>query len=295
LEPSEQNQRKIREMNLTFPRTLAAVKKGEHSLWEIGDALLAECGPPSGVHDGNFEKVKAASKYLLENGGYEYSLRYLADLREMAFRFKVSDRTVGISFTVFRIARTPEMLQAIITGAPKGTKITPDYVEKVISGQKLEREAAQREADRLAKEQARKEREKAEAKEEAARKKAAKAKTKKERIEAKQEADEARKEAHKASIKEVKAKGAPAKSEVPKKEEVPAMVAKVLVSANASRSVTLAAEAKNAILPHLDSLSAAASAGMVEAALEAANSWREIAELVQKQHGEYEHLTVVGE
>jgi hypothetical protein len=280
-----------------FPRTLAAVKKGEHTCWEIGDALVDECGPPSthGVRDNSYEKLRAAQKYLLENG-YEYGLNHLADLRDVAFNFQTCARKSDLSFHVHRKARTPEMLEAIIAGAPDGTKITGDYVEKIVSAQRLERQAAQRAADEKAREEARKEREKAEANEEEARLRAANAKNPTERAEAEHEADEAAKTANKARRKENSAKAPPApKPGVPKEEEVPALVAKLLVSTNASKALLLAKEAEKAILPHIESLSPAASAGMTDAIPEVANRWRRLAELVQKEHGEYEHLSVVGE
>jgi hypothetical protein len=34
---------------MKFPLTLEAIKKGDQNQWAIGDALLAECGPPSTV------------------------------------------------------------------------------------------------------------------------------------------------------------------------------------------------------------------------------------------------------
>jgi hypothetical protein len=64
-----------------FPRTLAAVKKGEKSLWDIGDALLDECGPPD-AHGGDHkeQKLQAARLYLLASG-YLYSRPRLSNLR----------------------------------------------------------------------------------------------------------------------------------------------------------------------------------------------------------------------
>jgi len=286
-------------MKLTkFPRTLAAVKKGETSTWAIGDALIEECGPPSehGVNDGSRPKLEAARQYLENNGGYEYSLSHLIGLRDTAFNFRSFERNSNLSYHVHRVAGTPEMLNAIIQGAPKGQKISGPYVEKIKKGMQLERQAAQKEADRKAQEEARKKAEKAEAREEEARRKEAEAQNKKQQAKAKEEAEKAAKEAKKARREELTAKGAPVpKAGPPKKEEVPALTAKVLVSANASRSVGLAKEAKTAILPHLDSLSSAARAGMVEAVLEAVNAWREVGELVQTEDREYEHLSVVAE
>ena len=63
-------------MAIKFPRVLAAVQKRERSQWEIGDALIAECGPAAknGVHDGSYAKIVACSEELLRRG-HDYSVR----------------------------------------------------------------------------------------------------------------------------------------------------------------------------------------------------------------------------
>jgi hypothetical protein len=273
-------------MSITFPRTLAAVKKGEYSLWDIGDALIAECGKDA--------PLKTVSAYLLENGGYEYTDSYLRQLRDTALAFPQKNRGTfaNYSYRACRKAGNPETLQAIIAGAAKGTKITGDYVERVVSGQAAEVKAVRRAAAAEAKA----ERERAEAREAEARRKAREAKDKAERAEATRKAEEAAKQARKARQKERAVKVAPARGSTPPvKEEVPALEAKVLVSSNASQARRLAEQAVKAIRPHIDSLSPVAAAGIVDAALEASNSWRVLAELIQKQHGRTEHLAVVGE
>jgi hypothetical protein len=60
----------LRDETESFPLTLAACKKGDFSNWEIGDALIKECGPPGtvGIHNGSFERIEAAAKYLANNG-----------------------------------------------------------------------------------------------------------------------------------------------------------------------------------------------------------------------------------
>ena len=109
------------------PALLTAVKEGETSLWELGDALVAECGPP-----GDNDSLRSASAYLLETGGYEYDVPYLSALRRTAYAFQPSDRRREFSWSIHRAAGTPEMLAAIIAGAPVGTAITTRYVEKVV-------------------------------------------------------------------------------------------------------------------------------------------------------------------
>jgi hypothetical protein len=269
-------------MNTTYPRILAAVRKSENSLWEIGDAIIAECGKDGPLSD--------VSKYLAEQG-YEYSTGYLGDIRNTAQNFRKSDREFDLAWGVYRVAGTPEVLRAVVAAA-KGKKFSQIYIEKIRAGQHMERKALQREAA----EKARIEREAAEAREAEARRKAREAKDKAERIEAEKKAQEAAKRTREARLRERKTKVAPPRGAMPvKPEEVPSLEAKVQVSANASQAVRLAREAEKAIRPHVSDLTAAAAAGMVDACLQAANAWTDLAHLVGKQHGEYEHLAVVGD
>jgi hypothetical protein len=283
-------------MNEKFPLTLAAVKKGESSLWDIGDALIKECGPPSehGRRNGSLNKLEAASGYLRENGGYDYSVTTLSYMRTTAFNFQIAERQSGLSFAVHRAARTPERLEAIIAGAAKGTKITADYVEKVLQAQALQEEM-KREADAEA---ARKKREKAEAKEAEAKRKAAEAKDEAERVKAAKKAKEAEEKTKEARKEEKAVRTAPKPRIGPppeSPEETTALLGNATFMANAARADRLADEARESIVPLLGVLSPAACAAMVEAALEAANSWRKLADLVKKEHESHEHLYVVGE
>jgi hypothetical protein len=47
-----------------YPQVVAAYKNLNQSLWKVGDALLAECGPPStqGVKDGSLVALREAAK-----------------------------------------------------------------------------------------------------------------------------------------------------------------------------------------------------------------------------------------
>jgi hypothetical protein len=291
------SQTKEKTMNEKFPLTLAAIKKGESSLWDIGDALVKECGPPSenGRRNGGLNKLEAASEYLRENGGYDYSVITLSEMRIAAFNFQVSVRRSGLSFAVHRAARTPEKLQAIIAGAAKGTKITSTYIQKVLQAQALQEEM-KREADAEA---ARKKREKAEEKEAEAKRKAAEAKDEAERVKAAKKAKEAEEKAREARKEEKAVRTAPKPRIGPpppeSPEETTALLGNATFMANAARAERLADEARESIVPLLGVLSPAACAAMVEAALEAANSWRKLADLVKKEHGSHEHLYVVGE
>jgi hypothetical protein len=291
------SQTKEKTMNEKFPLTLAAVKKGESSLWDIGDALIKECGPPSknGIKDGGSSRLGAASEYLRENGGYDYGVSALKDIRITAFNFRPLARDPGLSFAVHRLARTPERLQAIIAGAAKGTKITCDYVEKVLQAQALQEEM-KREADAEA---ARKKRERAEEKEAEAKRKEAEAKDEAQRVKAAKKAKEAEEKTKEARKEEKAVRTAPKPRIGPpppeSPEETTALLGNATFMANAARADRLADEARESIVPLLGVLSPAACAAMVEAALEAANSWRKLADLVKKEHGSHEHLYVVGE
>jgi hypothetical protein len=126
-------------MNTTthqFPLTLEAIKEADSNQWAIGDALIAECGPPSerGAKDGSLEDLRAAAQYLASQG-FPYKVTTLSQLRVVASTFKSSLRRYGIAWGAHRVAGTPEYLQAIIAGAPKGTKITQPYIEGIRSAQ----------------------------------------------------------------------------------------------------------------------------------------------------------------
>jgi len=66
-----------------FPLTIAAAHdiKSEQSLWNLGDALVKECGPPSlpGKQTGSDDKLKEAKK-ALEQAGFQYSVEHLREL-----------------------------------------------------------------------------------------------------------------------------------------------------------------------------------------------------------------------
>jgi len=89
------------ETNPEFSLTLAAVKKHEISLWEMGDALLAELGPPSKRRT-DYEKLETVSTYL----SGEYSLERLRELWTCAYVFQGADRHPDLAWAIHRAART---------------------------------------------------------------------------------------------------------------------------------------------------------------------------------------------
>ena len=75
---------------------LSTVLKLDKARWDLGDALVAECGAPdptSAGYDGP-GKLRAAWHYMRENG-YDCTLEDLSELRRVAYVFRQSTRTVG--------------------------------------------------------------------------------------------------------------------------------------------------------------------------------------------------------
>jgi len=136
---------------MKFPLTLEAIKKGDQNQWAIGDALLAECGPPStvGMKDGRSPLLQEAAEYLLGKG-FESTASTLSWFRCTSYSFKSADRRSGVAWGAHRKAGTPEYLEAIIAGAPKGTNITQDYIEDIRQTQRKELQRKREEENRKA-------------------------------------------------------------------------------------------------------------------------------------------------
>jgi hypothetical protein len=249
----------------------------------LGDALLAECGPPpeNGVNDGSYALMLEVEKELL-NEGFEYTPSSLSTIRSTAYSFRaLSTRKAGISFHTHRAAGSPEYLDAIIAGSPKGTRITQPYVEAI---RKTQRAEIIREHERVAIEA-----------EEA-------------RMEADQELVEAKKtdnhatiakaarKAEEARVKEQGNRRAPRpKQGPPQAEEVVQLVAETKFLAHAVRATVLAQEATKDIRQCLEELTESRVRALTEVALEAANAWTEAANIVRQEvtnkHG---HLSIFG-
>jgi transcription-repair coupling factor (superfamily II helicase) len=270
-----------------YPLTIAAAKKGESSLWEIGDALLIEC--PLDSERGKIAEVARE----LQQSGCEHASKRLYEYRKTAATFPPQFRLNGIAFFAHSRAGSPDMLSAIVSGTAKGTSITIDYIDSFM--QRM-RDHEQREREK-AKAKAQAEREEAERKEEEARRKTREAKDKEEREARKKEQQQAEEQTQKAREKEQKTKTAPKKKPAaPKEEDVPKLVAEAQFIAHASRSVVLAREAAEDIKTCLEQLTAVGIAALTEQALEAANAWTEASQVVRSrvidQRG---HLSVVGD
>ena len=285
-------------MKLKFPLSISALKGGEDNKWAIGDALIAECGPPHGeglgVRDGSRARLQELAKEALGELGLDCGVDALAHIRTTAYLFKSSQRSSGIAFSTHRVAGTPEILDAIIAGAPKGTNITQRYVEGIRRTQ-AEHARAEREEENA---KATAAREKAEAEEAEALKKVRDARDAEEKEAAQVEAKKASRKAEKAAQKERETKVAPKKKiSPPTKEEVPQLVAEMSFLGNASRSVVLARASVKDLESCLEQLSPKSLRALRSSALEAANAWQDAATSLQEHFGGSAQglLSVVGE
>ena len=116
-----------------FPLCDAAVQKGEGSGWELADAILAECSKPgkNGVRNASHAKLKAMQEEIARNVGVHISLDRARELRSVAATFPPARRRPGVSLEGHLEANTPEALDELINGAPKGTALTRNYIRNM--------------------------------------------------------------------------------------------------------------------------------------------------------------------
>jgi hypothetical protein len=67
----------------------------------------------------------------LQENGCDYSIAELSKLRRVAYVFGQSTRRFDISWELYAEAGTPEILEAIIGGIPKGTSLTKSYIASI--------------------------------------------------------------------------------------------------------------------------------------------------------------------
>jgi hypothetical protein len=119
-------------MKPEYKNILHAMQTLDKARWDLGDALVAECGAPdptSPGYDGP-GKLRAAWHYMRKNG-YECTLEDLSELRRVAYVFRQSTRRLDISWDLHAESGTPEMLQAIITSIPNGASLTKSYITSI--------------------------------------------------------------------------------------------------------------------------------------------------------------------
>ena len=115
-----------------YKAILYTVQKRDKALWDLGDALVADCGAPdptSASYAGP-GKLRAAW-HCLRSNGYDFSLAELSKLRRVAYVFGRSTRRFDISWELYAEAGTPEILEAIIAGIPKGTPLNKNYIASI--------------------------------------------------------------------------------------------------------------------------------------------------------------------
>ena len=119
-------------MKPEYKRILHSMQALDKARWDLGDALVSECGAPdptSTGYDGP-GKLRAAWHYMRENG-YDCTLQDLSQLRRVAYVFRPSTRRADISWDLHAESGTPEMLQTIMDSIPKGTSLSKSYIASV--------------------------------------------------------------------------------------------------------------------------------------------------------------------
>ena len=120
-------------MKPEYKNILHAMQTLDKARWDLGDALVAECGAPdptSASYDGP-GKLRAAWRTIRENGYECCTLEDLSKLRRVAYVFRPSTRRSDVSWDLHVESGTPEMLQAIMSGIPKGTSLTKGYIASI--------------------------------------------------------------------------------------------------------------------------------------------------------------------
>jgi hypothetical protein len=119
--------------NLNFPKTVAACKTAQKSLWAIGDALVKEC--PLGIRghkDGSTDRIKECAQEVAEQCGVDmYGLQMLRKLRTVSAAFPDGTRVPSISWAVHRSAGDKNTLNGLVEAAKKEDKpLTTSYANK---------------------------------------------------------------------------------------------------------------------------------------------------------------------
>ena len=115
---------------MKFPKILAAARQIELDQWQLGEALIEECGPPAsagGFHGGfaaqnQDDSLLCEASEFLRGYGLEYSQPYLSLLRSTAFNFKGRDRKSNLSWSVHKEAKTADNLRTVLATEPKPTR-----------------------------------------------------------------------------------------------------------------------------------------------------------------------------
>jgi hypothetical protein len=100
--------------------------------------LLEECGPPGddSAHNGSKKRLEEAQAEFLARG-IDRKYNTLRDYRDTSFQFPPEARASGVSHRVHIKCGSPKMLQTVLAGWPEGKKVTVD--ECVLFIKELER------------------------------------------------------------------------------------------------------------------------------------------------------------
>jgi hypothetical protein len=126
------------EPDTQFPKTLAAAAKlrdAEENTWpyqwQLGWALVEECGPPgeTSANNGSYDKLHDAKK-ALDKAGFDYSFRLLEEFRSIAAKFRPEDVFGAVSIYAHIAAGNLETLEAAKRQADKTKKkLTVGFVQ----------------------------------------------------------------------------------------------------------------------------------------------------------------------
>jgi hypothetical protein len=114
-----------------------ALQVGERYQWKVGDELLKLCGPPGewGLTEkgnkGSYADLRDVYDKICDRDFNIPGITWLAQVREIAFKFPKAKRHQQFGFWLHVSAGTPEILAAILKGAPKGQRITQDYIRGI--------------------------------------------------------------------------------------------------------------------------------------------------------------------
>jgi hypothetical protein len=284
-------------MDVKFPRTMKAAIRADVSVWSLADALVVEAT----TEDTGPRGLNAVVAEMVDHGIEPPTNRYLRLMRQTAVEFPKDRRYDGehktpiIPLRSHHAAGNADTLDVIVKVARKeGHRINTNYIEDVMRRLRADERARltqEREKERVKADQAR-ERKQQHRKQES---KAADEKTRehhrRERERAAQEEREARERE-----KSVKFSSLRTKLKTPTEEEIGPLAAITNFKANAGKARKLATESMKLLKPHIPELSQAIVAGLADAAMTAANTWRDAATTITQTSGLGKgHLSVVNE
>jgi hypothetical protein len=279
-------------MDTLFPRCMREGKKLDAGSWALADALLAE------TDDSSRRGIKACSADFERCLGLDLSPLRLETLRFVAAQFPKSRRYDGVHNTqiiaieAHREAENPDNLDAIVKAAKKqDVAVTKRFCRHMTNAFRAEERRQMEDENRAA----RKAEAEAAAEETAAKTRERHAKSDSDREKAKREREHAseRKTAAKQKVRETFT--VPRGQVKPPKDDS-ILTMSVLVSAlqvKANEAKGLARGATKELGSRAADLNDKQRNALVEVALEAAEKWREFAQLLQKGGKRGGHLSVV--